>query len=106
VSDTHAGYMILTWHGLVDDLIFPEGILQLRPTGGGSRGEGKGNMVREERAEGSAAAAVSSFYRVFEAQVVLDAFTAWVEQGREPDALPATITMDNVTARKNLCRCL
>jgi hypothetical protein len=58
-------------------------------------------MEREERAEGSAVAAVSCFYRVFEAQVALDALTAWSEQGREPDALPATITVGNVTARRN-----
>ncbi|KAH8883344.1 tannase and feruloyl esterase [Thozetella sp. PMI_491] len=100
-----SGRKIITWHGLADELIFPNGTLDYRR--------------RVEAALGGAAA-VDEFYRVFEApgvghcrggngpiphaQVVLDVLAAWVEHGVPPDTLPAYVTEGDVTNTRNLCR--
>ncbi|KAH7120380.1 putative feruloyl esterase [Dactylonectria estremocensis] len=97
------GGKILTWHGLSDPLIFPEGTLDYR---------------RKVEAKFGGSSAVDDFYRVFSAPGVahgrggygpypekaLDALVAWVEDGDAPDTLLATITTDGVTTERNLCR--
>jgi len=85
-----AGGKMVTWHGLADPLIFPNGTVhyyeQVKRTMGG-------------------ATAVNDFYRLFLAPGVahcgggngpaptnpLDAVVAWVEQGKAPDILSAEV---------------
>ncbi|KAH7058906.1 Tannase/feruloyl esterase [Macrophomina phaseolina] len=95
-----AGGKMITWHGLADPLIFPEGtrdyyekVLELDP-------------------------AAADFYRFFRAPGVghcrggagpiptkaFDSLVAWVEEGIAPETLPASVTVaGNATRELNLC---
>ncbi|OBT56116.1 hypothetical protein VE04_04156 [Pseudogymnoascus sp. 24MN13] len=98
------GGKMITWHGLSDPLIFPEGTLKYRQW--------------VERAMGGRSA-VDKFYRVFFAPGVghcgmgsgpvpmdpLDALVAWVERGTAPETLAAATTdASGATVTKNICR--
>ncbi|KAH8891654.1 tannase and feruloyl esterase [Thozetella sp. PMI_491] len=99
------GHKILSWHGLADPLIFPEGTLDYR---------------RKVDAAMGGTVAVDEFYRVFEApavghclggngpvpdwQATLATLVAWVEHGAVPDTLWATTIIENITTTRNLCR--
>ncbi|WP_238016056.1 tannase/feruloyl esterase family alpha/beta hydrolase [Dactylosporangium sp. AC04546] len=86
-----AGGKMLTWHGLADQVVFPQGTLQYR---------------RRVDAAMGGTHATDQFYRVFLAPGVahctggagpaprdpLAALVDWVEHGRAPDTLPATTT--------------
>lgn len=99
-----AGGKMITWHGLADPLIFPNGTLNYRQ--------------RVESAMGGGSA-VDRFYRVFFAPGVghcgmgtgpvptdpLDALVTWVEKGTAPDTLAAATTdASGATWTKNICR--
>lgn len=94
-----AGGKMITWHGLADTVIAPEGttdyyenVLELDP-------------------------AAADFYRYFRAPGVghcsggtgpvpaeaLDSLVIWVEQGIAPDTLPASVQTGNATRKLNLC---
>ena len=101
------GGKILTWHGLADQLIQPNGtfdyVQRVHDLMGGAR-------------------EVDTFYRAFAAPGIqhcaggpgatpvdaLAALVQWVEQGRAPDSLPAARAPTNSTAlpalTRNLCR--
>lgn len=97
------GGKILTWHGLSDPLVVPEGTLDYR---------------RKVEAKMGGSSAVDDFYRVFPAPGVahcrggygplpenpLNVLVSWVEDGDAPDTLPAIIMADGVTTERNLCR--
>lgn len=100
----HSGGKLLTWFGLADEYIAPNGMLQYRE-----------NL--EKRFGGPEA--VDEFQRLFFAPGVghcwgghgplpadpLNALRAWVEKGTAPDVLPAVITTpENVEVSRNLCR--
>jgi len=101
-----AGGKLLTWHGLADQLIFPNGTFDYRQ--------------RVQDLMGGAAA-VDDFYRVFSAPGVmhcgggagamptdaLGALVNWVEKKQAPDTLPAMKMSANRTqgmVTRNLCR--
>ncbi|MFJ5921160.1 tannase/feruloyl esterase family alpha/beta hydrolase [Kitasatospora sp. NPDC092948] len=95
-----AGGKLLTWHGDADQLIPTRGTVDYRKR-------------VEDRMGGSAK--VDDFYRVFLAPGVshcalndvddLAALTAWVEQGKAPDVLHATLpTADGRTVAREVCR--
>lgn len=98
------GHKLLSWHGLADPIIMPQGTFDYRQ--------------RVEAMMGGSAA-VDQFYRLFTAPGVghcggggpspntataLDVLINWVEKGVAPDTLPANITTRNVTVSRNLCR--
>jgi Tannase and feruloyl esterase len=98
-----AGGKMITWHGLADQLIFPQGTIDY--------------YRRVQEATGGAAN-VASFYRLFLAPGVqhcgggngpapTDPFSAvvnWVEHGQAPTTLPAaTVTASGTAVTKNLC---
>ncbi|KAI1344217.1 feruloyl esterase B [Xylariaceae sp. FL0016] len=98
-----AGGKLLTWHGLADQLIFPQGTF---------------DYVERVQAAMGGREAVDEFYRVFAAPGVqhcaggtgpepsgaLDALVSWVENGTAPDTLAASKTTMNATVTRNLCR--
>lgn len=99
-----AGSKLLSWHGLADPIIMPQGPSDYR--------------TRVEAMMGGSAA-VDEFYRLFTAPGVghcggggptpntataLDVLIRWVEGGVAPDTLPANVTMGNATISRNLCR--
>ncbi|KAJ2982882.1 hypothetical protein NQ176_g1088 [Zarea fungicola] len=99
-----AGGKMITWHGLADPLIPPDGTLQYRQQVDNFMG---------------GSSSVDKFYRVFFAPGVghcgmgigpvptagLDALVAWVEKGIAPDTLAAAGTDANGAATtKNICR--
>lgn len=98
------GHKLLSWHGLADPIIMPQGSFDYRQ--------------RVEATMGGAAA-VDEFYRLFTAPGVghcggggpapntataLNVLIDWVEKGVAPDTLPANITTRNATVSRNLCR--
>ncbi|KAJ4386129.1 hypothetical protein N0V93_009021 [Gnomoniopsis smithogilvyi] len=98
------GHKLLSWHGLADTIIMPQGTFDYRQ--------------RVETMMGGAAA-VDQFYRLFVAPGVghcggggpspntataLNVLINWVENGVAPETLPANITTRNVTVSRNLCR--
>ncbi len=106
-----AGGKLLSWHGLADQLIFPNGTFDYR------------QRVEDLMGSGDA---VDQFYRVFAAPGVqhcaggvgpeptdpLDVLVRWVENGSAPDTLPAmkmaqagsTTTKASGVITRNLCR--
>ncbi|MER5795675.1 tannase/feruloyl esterase family alpha/beta hydrolase [Streptomyces sp. NPDC001980] len=99
-----AGGKMVTWHGLSDPLIMPEGTVDYRE--------------RVEQTMGGARQ-VDSFYRVFLAPGVghcaggngpvptdpLSAVVNWVEHGKAPETLPAASTAaDGTVVTRDLCR--
>lgn len=86
-----AGGKMITWHGLSDQLIFPQGTI---------------NYYKRVQAATGGARNVSSFYRLFLAPGVqhcgsgngpaptdpLSALTSWVEHGQAPASLTASVT--------------
>lgn len=99
-----AGHKLLSWHGLADPIIMPQGSFDYR---------------RRVEAKMGGAVAVDQFYRLFTAPGVghcggggpsPDTLTAiqvlmnWVEKGVAPDTLPASAVIGNVTVTRNLCR--
>nr|BFE58326.1 tannase/feruloyl esterase family alpha/beta hydrolase [Dactylosporangium thailandense] len=98
-----AGGKMITWHGLADPVIFPQGTV--------------GYRRRVESAMGGAEA-TDQFYRVFLAPGVghcsggagpapvdpLAALVDWVERGRAPDMLPAATTGAHPNIGGVLCR--
>jgi feruloyl esterase len=84
------GGKMITWHGLADQLIFPQGTI---------------NYYQRVQAATGGARNVASFYRLFLAPGVehcgggngpaptdpMSALTAWVEHGQAPNALPASV---------------
>lgn len=86
-----AGGKLITWHGLADRIVFPQGTIDYRRRVEGHMGDAR---------------AIDRFYRVFLAPGVghcygghgpvptdpLTALTAWVEHGHAPDTLPAATT--------------
>ncbi|EOD42910.1 putative feruloyl esterase b precursor protein [Neofusicoccum parvum UCRNP2] len=96
-----AGGKMITWHGLADPVIFPEGSTDYYE-----------NVLELD-------AAAHDFYRYFKAPGVghcsggsgpvptaaFDSLVAWVEQGVAPDSLPASVVVSgsNVTREQNLC---
>lgn len=98
-----AGGKLLTWHGLYDNAIFPEGTMDYHQ--------------RVVNALGGAQN-VDSFYRVFLAPGVghcgngvgpvplnpINALVDWVERGRAPDTLPAVRVDGGRTVSRNVCR--
>ncbi|ROO87764.1 feruloyl esterase [Actinocorallia herbida] len=96
-----SGGKLLTWHGGADQLIPTAGTVDYRE--------------RVERAMGGSKR-VDDFYRLFLAPGTahcalsgktddLAALTAWVEDGKAPDTLPATLTnAGGETVERDLCR--
>lgn len=99
-----AGNKLLSWHGLADTIIMPQGTFDYR---------------RRVEAQMGGSAAVDEFYRLFTAPGVahcagggpapdtataLDVLIRWVEDGVAPDTLPANMTTGNTTVSRNLCR--
>lgn len=100
-----AGNKLLSWHGLADPIIVPQGTFDYRK--------------RVEATLGGPAA-VDDFYRLFTAPGVghcagggptpatataLDVLIRWVEHGVAPDTLPASmVTTGNATISRDLCR--
>ncbi|MER7006111.1 tannase/feruloyl esterase family alpha/beta hydrolase [Dactylosporangium sp. NPDC000555] len=99
-----AGGKLITWHGLADRVVFPQGTIEYR---------------RRVEASMGGAEATDRFYRLFLAPGLghcsggagpaptepLAALVDWVEHGRAPDTLPATAR--NAMGRKtatDLCR--
>lgn len=96
-----AGGKLLTWHGLYDNQIFPEGTFDYH-----------------QRVQNALGGSVDDFYRVFEAPGVghcgngvgpvplnpINALVAWVEQGVAPDTLPALRMNGTQAIRRNVCR--
>ncbi|OJD31955.1 feruloyl esterase b precursor [Diplodia corticola] len=94
-----SGGKMITWHGLADELIAPEGTVDYY-----------------EKVLGLDAAA-ADFYRFFKAPGVahcyggtgpvptgaLDSLVSWVEGGVAPETLPASVTAGNTTRTLNLC---
>ncbi len=93
---------MITWHGLADQLIFPQGTI---------------DYYQRVQAATGGARNVASFYRLFLAPGVqhcgggngpaptdpLSALTSWVEQGRAPNALPAsTVTASGTVLTRDL----
>ncbi|KAI9931158.1 hypothetical protein ASPWEDRAFT_34312 [Aspergillus wentii DTO 134E9] len=92
-----AGGKMITWHGLADQLIFPNGTMQYY-----NRVEDKDSSVRD-------------FYRFFEAPGVehcrggngyvpvdpLDSVVSWVEEGTAPETIAAATT--DGAKHRNLC---
>jgi hypothetical protein len=98
-----AGGKMITWHGLADQLVFPQGTVDYR---------------RRVEAVMGGAGATDQFYRVFLAPgadhcfggtgpVPIDPLAAlvdWVENGHAPDTLPATTAnRAGRTITRNLC---
>jgi feruloyl esterase len=98
-----AGGKMITWHGLADPLIFPQGTV---------------NYYQRVQAATGGARNVGSFYRLFLAPgaghcgggngpVPTDSLAAvvnWVEKGRAPATLPAATTdSTGATVTRNLC---
>ncbi|MFD5466972.1 DUF6351 family protein [Kitasatospora sp. NPDC127059] len=95
-----AGGKLLSWHGTADEFIPAAGTVRYRK--------------QVERRMGGASN-VDDFYRLFLAPGTahcglsgktadLTALTAWVEQGKAPQTLPATLnTADGRTVSRNLC---
>lgn len=98
-----AGGKMITWHGLADQLIFPQGTV---------------NYYQRVQAATGGARNVDSFYRLFLAPGVahcgggngpaptdaLDAVVNWVEHGKAPDTLPSAVTGSaGNTITRNLC---
>jgi hypothetical protein len=96
-----AGGKMITWHGLADPLIFPQGSV---------------NYYQRVQAVSGGARNVDSFYRLFLAPGVghcgqsgngpvptdaLGAVVDWVENGAAPDTLPSATTDGTVT--RGLC---
>ncbi|HTJ70787.1 MAG TPA: tannase/feruloyl esterase family alpha/beta hydrolase [Actinospica sp.] len=89
-----AGGKMITWHGLADQLIFPQGTV---------------DYYQRVQAATGGARNVSSFYRLFLAPGVqhcgggngpaptdpLSALTTWVEHGKAPATLSASVTTAN-----------
>ena len=89
-----AGGKMITWHGLADQLIFPQGTV---------------NYYQRVQAATGGARNVSSFYRLFLAPGVehcgagngpaptdpLSALATWVERGKAPNVLPASVVTAN-----------
>ncbi|OAA59895.1 Tannase/feruloyl esterase [Niveomyces insectorum RCEF 264] len=99
----NAGGKLLSWHGLADQLVFPNGTFD----------------YTQRVIDLMDQAAVDDFFRVFSAPGVqhcgggagavpldpLAALVAWVENGTAPDTLPARRTSVNgTTITRNLCR--
>ncbi|HXA59483.1 MAG TPA: tannase/feruloyl esterase family alpha/beta hydrolase, partial [Streptosporangiaceae bacterium] len=99
----NAGGKMITWHGLADPLIFPQGTV---------------NYVQRVQATMRGARNVDSFYRVFLAPGVghcaggngpvptdpLGALVKWVQDGQAPATLPAATTdSTGATITRNLC---
>ncbi|TCM48234.1 tannase/feruloyl esterase [Kribbella sp. VKM Ac-2568] len=99
-----AGGKLLSWHGLADQLIFPQGTINYRQ--------------RVDRVLGGTER-VDDFYRLFLAPGVahcqsgigpaptdpLAALVKWVEEGKAPATLPASMTRaDGQVVTSNLCR--
>lgn len=96
------GGKLLTWHGLADPLIFPNGTIHYR---------------HQVEASMGGASAVDQFYRVFLAPGVahcgggvgpvpvdpFSALVAWVEQGQAPQTILAQTTSNGTTVSRNLC---
>lgn len=106
-----SGGKLLTWHGLVDQVIFPEGTLDYH-----------------QRVQTALQNNIDDFYRVFLAPGVahcgggtgpvpvnpIDSLVAWVERGVAPETLPAVKvnstgpanepSNNGTVARRNLCR--
>lgn len=99
-----AGGKLISWHGLSDELIFPDGTLQYR------------QQVELEMGGGHL---VDEFYRQFFPPGVyhcgmgpgpapidaLSALVEWVEQGTAPDTLAAEVLDESgVVATRNICK--
>lgn len=99
----HRGGKLLTWHGVGDTVIFPEGTIDYY-------NRVKDTMSGEDVAE---------FYRLFLAPGVghceggagpvpvdpLSQLVAWVEEGKAPETMPAQTTNANgATVYRNLCQ--
>lgn len=100
-----SGSKLLSWHGLADPIIMPQGTFDYR---------------RRVEAMMGGAAAVDEFYRLFTApgvghcggggpspnnSAVLEVLIDWVENGVAPETLPATTVSNGaVTVSRNLCR--
>lgn len=99
-----AGGKMITWHGLADQAVFPQGTIEYR---------------QQVEAVMGGARATDDFYRVFLAPGVahcaggagpvptdpLAALVDWVEHGRAPDTLPAATTdARRPPVAHNLCR--
>lgn len=98
-----AGGKLLTWHGLYDNMIFPEGTLDYHQRVINTLG---------------GAPNVDDFYRVFEAPGVghcgngvgpiplnpINSLVDWVERGVAPDTLPAMRVNGTQILRRNVCR--
>jgi hypothetical protein len=99
----NAGGKMITWHGLADSLIFPQGTV---------------NYVQRVQATMGGVRDVNAFYRVFLAPGVghcgtgngpvptdpLAAVVNWVEKGKAPATLPAATTdSTGATVTRNLC---
>ncbi|OCL04030.1 tannase and feruloyl esterase [Glonium stellatum] len=98
-----AGGKMITWHGLADQLIFPNGTV---------------NYYERVKREMGGATTVDDFYRLFLAPGVahcvggngpaptspFDAVVAWVEQGKAPDTLPAKVVdTSGATVTHDIC---
>lgn len=98
----NAGGKMISWHGLADPLIFPNGTL---------------NYYQQVDSMMGGVSAVEKFYRLFFApganhcglggpwpQDALSSLVAWVENGKAPQTLPAsTVDASGATWTKNLC---
>lgn len=99
-----AGGKLLTWHGMIDGLIAVGGTIQYR------------QRVEEEM---GGLEAVDEFYRLFLVPGVehcghgagpvpidaLESLVAWVEEGKAPDFLPASITdSEGDLVQRDICR--
>ena len=98
-----AGGKMITWHGLADQLIFPQGTI---------------DYYQRVQAATGGAKNVASFYRLFLAPGVehcgggtgpapTDPFSSlvnWVQHGDAPNTLPASaVESDGTTVTRNLC---
>jgi hypothetical protein len=98
-----AGGKMITWHGLADQLIFPQGTI---------------DYYQRVQAATGGAQNVDSFYRLFLAPGVqhcgggngpaptdpLDSLVNWVEHGDAPNTLAASVVeTDGTTVTRNLC---
>jgi len=97
------GGKIISWHGLADDVIFPQGTFHYK------------NQVNDQM---GGAAAVDEFFRVFAAPAVghcfggsgpvpdadFDALVSWVEHDVAPEVLTASYVLENTIVERNLCR--
>lgn len=99
-----SGSKLLSWHGLADPIIMPQGTFDYR---------------RRVEALMGGATAVDEFYRLFTAPGVghcggggpspnnsaaLEVLINWVENGVAPETLPANSVVNGVTVSRNLCR--